>query len=266
MNNLPDILHQIIERKRQEMVEQKQAQPLVTIQAALAENPPPLRGFANALRAKMKVGNAGIIAEIKHASPSKGLLCKEFYPALIAQSYAANGATCLSVLTDKDFFQGDIKDLIAARNACNLPVLRKDFIIDAYQVYQTRACGADAILLIAASLEDKDLYELTNLAQSLGLDVLLEVHDDVELERGLKVEPNIIGINNRNLRDFTTDLNITLNLVHKVPSDGVLVTESGIRSKADVELMQKHGIHGFLVGESLMCAADPGRQLVELFF
>ena len=266
MNNLPDILQRILVRKREEIIEQKSIQPLASIQALLAENPPPLRGFASALFGRVNHNHFGIIAEIKRASPSKGVLRNDVTPAALARSYENNGATCLSVLTDKDFFQGSIADLITARNACHLPVLRKDFIIDSYQVYQTRAIGADAVLLIAACLDDNELRELITLARALELDVLLEVHDEFELERVLKFEPNLIGINNRDLRTFIIDVNTTLNLIYKIPRKCLLITESGIRNKTDVELMLKFGVRGFLVGEALMSALEPGKQLKELFY
>lgn len=264
MKTIPDILQRIIESKQQEINEQSQQQSLANIQASLIQAPP-LRNFTTALSTRMNAGHPAVIAEIKRASPSKGLLREDFNPTYLAQNYQQGGATCLSVLTDKQFFQGSTEDLIAAKAACTLPVLRKDFIIDAYQVYQTRAIGADAILLIAACLDDTTLHQLTRLAQELKLSVLLEIRDAMELERALLVKPNVIGINNRDLRTFNTDLYTTLNLIAKVPAKYLLVTESGIRSRADVELMSSHGVHGFLVGEAFMRAPNPGARLAELF-
>jgi indole-3-glycerol phosphate synthase len=210
-------------------------------------------------------GEAAVIAEVKKASPSKGVLREDFRPTDIARSYERAGATCLSVLTDVDFFQGADAYLGEARNACSLPVIRKDFIIDPYQVYESRAIGADCILLIAACLHDTQLSELTGLAHHLGLDVLTEVHDAAELERALAVPGRLIGINNRNLRTFDVSLHTTLSLIDAIPAERLIVTESGIHSRADVALMRRNGVNAFLVGESFMRAPDPGDKLAELF-
>lgn len=262
---IPDILQRIIAHKQQEIIAQCNCQPLTMLQANLSVMEPQLRNFSAALITHINMGRPAIIAEIKHASPSKGVLRENFNPTQLAHNYAQGGATCLSVLTDEQFFQGSIEDLIAAKAACNLPILRKDFIIDAYQVYQTRAMGADAILLIAACLDDVTLNKLTRLAQELGLSVLIEIHDETELKRALLVKPDIIGINNRDLHTFNTNLYTTLNLMSKVPPEYLLITESGIRNRADVELMNSYGVHGFLIGEALMRAPNPGLQLAELF-
>ncbi|KOR30088.1 indole-3-glycerol-phosphate synthase [Achromatium sp. WMS2] len=263
--NVPNILQRIVTQKRYEVIEQSIVRPLATLQATLAESPPLLRGFAATLAARIRTGQPGVIAEIKRASPSKGLICENFIPEHIARSYAQGGAACLSVLTDEQFFQGSFAYLAAARAACTLPVLRKDFIIDPYQVYQSRVMGADAILLIAACLNDNELHSLADLARELGLDILLEVHNENELHRALAVEPNILGINNRDLSTFEVDIKTTIKLLPEVPKNYLLVTESGINSSQDVELLWQHGISGFLVGETLMRAADPGLRLAELF-
>ena len=231
----------------------------------MIESLPPPRPFLGNLERTITHGRAAIIAEIKRASPSKGLLRDPFLPADIARSYAAAGATCLSVLTDRDFFQGHEDYLKEARAACELPVLRKDFIIDPYQVYEARLIGADCILLIVAALDDATLVELTRLAVDLEMDVLVEVHDAEELERTLALGAPLIGINNRNLRSFETRLDTTLNLLSRIPADRTVVTESGIHTPADVALMREHGVHAFLVGEAFMRAADPGAKLMELF-
>jgi indole-3-glycerol phosphate synthase len=206
-----------------------------------------------------------VVAEIKRASPSKGLLREAFDPAAIARSYEAGGAACMSVLTDKEFFQGAPEHLAAARSACGLPVLRKDFLIDPYQVYESRALGADCVLLIAACLKDREMRELEKLARGVGMAVLVEVHDEPELERALRLETPLLGINNRNLSTFETRLETTLELLPRVPADRLVITESGILSRADVALMRSHGVHAFLVGEAFMRAKDPGAALAELF-
>ncbi|MFP4061453.1 MAG: indole-3-glycerol phosphate synthase TrpC [Halochromatium sp.] len=264
MNETPDILRRIVARKREEVAERKQRLPRSSLEARLAEADPP-RGFAAALQRRVASGDAAVIAEIKRASPSKGLIRADFDPAWLARSYAAGGACCLSVLTDRDFFQGDDAHLIAARSACALPVIRKDFIVDPYQVIEARAMGADCILLIVACLADAALAELGALAAELGLDVLTEVHDARELERALALPGRLLGINNRDLRSFEVDLRTTLDLRAQVPSERLLITESGIHARADVELMREQGVHGFLVGESLMRTADPGQTLARLF-
>ena len=226
---------------------------------------PPPRDFVVALRAKVAAGGAAVIAEIKRASPSKGLLRKHFDPAAIAQSYEAGGATCLSVLTDQDYFQGAAEHLSAARAACTLPVLRKDFIVEPYQVLEARAMGADCILLIAAVLDVHAMCELERLAQALGMATLVEVHDAGELDAALALATPLVGINNRNLRTFETTLETTIGLLHRVPPGRMVVTESGILERADIERMQRHEVTAFLVGEALMRAADPGAALRALF-
>ena len=224
-----------------------------------------MRGFRSALAARITRGDAAVIAEVKRASPSKGLLRADFDPAAIAASYARGGAACLSVLTDVDFFQGADAHLNQARAACTLPVLRKDFTIDPYQVWEARALGADAVLLIVAALDDVRLAELNATAAEAGLDVLVEVHDAEELERALRLAPPLLGINNRNLRTFDTRLETTLDLLHEVPEGTLLVTESGILEREDVARMRGAGVHAFLVGEAFMRADDPGAKLAELF-
>jgi indole-3-glycerol phosphate synthase len=223
------------------------------------------RGFESALRGSIAAGNAGVIAEIKKASPSKGILREHFVPAAIAQSYEAGGASCLSVLTDVQFFQGSPDYLQQARAACSLPVLRKDFMIDEYQVYEARCWGADAILLIAAALSDQQMLDLESCAHGLGLDVLVEVHDGLELERALKLKTPLLGINNRNLRTFEVTLQTTLGLLAQIGQDKLVVTESGIMNAKDVGLMREHSVHAFLVGEAFMRAPDPGQALKSMF-
>jgi indole-3-glycerol phosphate synthase len=230
-----------------------------------AANAPPTRGFVAALEEKIAEGQAGVIAEVKKASPSKGVMRADFHPAEIARSYAAGGAACLSVLTDVDFFQGADAYLQEASAACALPVLRKDFTIDPYQVYEARTLGADCILLIVAALGDAVLLELAALADELGMDVLVEVHDGEELDRALATSARLIGINNRNLRTFETTLDTTLNLRARVPTDRLLVTESGIVTREDVVKMRAAEVHAFLVGETFMRAPDPGAELKRLF-
>ena len=261
---MSDILQRILARKREEIDDRRARVSERDLQRRLADAPP-VRGFGAALRAKVAAGSAAVIAEIKKASPSKGVMRADFRPAEIAASYAAGGAACLSVLTDVDFFQGADAYLQQARASCALPVLRKDFTVDAYQVYEARALGADCILLIVAALEDRDLRELATLAQSLGLDVLVEVHDGAELDRALATGTTLIGIDNRNLRTFDTRLETTLELRDRVPADRLLVTESGIHTRADVAQMRAAGVHAFLVGEAFMRADDPGAELRRLF-
>ncbi|MEW8505561.1 MAG: indole-3-glycerol phosphate synthase TrpC [Candidatus Thiodiazotropha sp.] len=264
MNGTPDILLRITRRKRQEIDERRSQCPIGELEALLPDASRP-RGFAAAIAAKLAAGESGVIAEIKKASPSKGVLREDFQPAQIAQSYARGGAACLSVLTDIDFFQGSDQYLQQARTACDLPVIRKDFIIDPYQVYEARVIGADCILLIAACLDDGQLKGLNDLAHRLGMDVLIEVHDGEELQRALQVENRLIGINNRNLRSFDVSLQTTLDLLPMIPSDRTVVTESGILAAEDVALMRHYQVNAFLVGEAFMRAEDPGAKLARLF-
>lgn len=261
---MSDILKKILARKVEEIRERSARVSLRELSARAADAPAP-RGFIEALETKIAGGHAGVIAEVKKASPSKGVMRTDFDPAEIARSYAAGGAACLSVLTDVDFFQGADAYLRQAREACDLPVLRKDFTIDAYQVYEARGLGADCILLIVAALGDAALLEFTALAHELGMDVLIEAHDGEELERALATPAQLIGINNRNLRTFETSLATTLDLRSHVPPDRLLVTESGIATRADVARMREAGVQAFLVGESFMRADDPGTELQRLF-
>jgi indole-3-glycerol phosphate synthase len=226
---------------------------------------PPARDFVGALRAKIAAGQAAVIAEIKKASPSKGLLRADFDPVAIARTYEANGAACLSVLTDEQFFQGSAAYLQAARGACDLPVLRKDFTVDPYQVAEARAMGADCILLIVAALAQAQMVALERTALDLGLAVLVEVHDAAELDRALELRTPLVGINNRNLRTFETSLDTTLGLLGRIPRDRLVVTESGIHTPGDVSGMRGRGVHAFLVGEAFMRAPDPGAELARLF-
>ncbi len=263
--NLPDILVKILNRKHEEVDALCSVRPLQTVIDSLDGMAEP-RGFVKAIEAKIDSGQSAVISEIKKASPSKGLIRENFVPSEIAQSYEKGGAACLSVLTDVDFFQGSNAYLQQARNACQLPVLRKDFVIDPYQIYEARLIGADAILLIVACLSDVQLSEFTALAQELNLDVLVEVHDLEELERALKLPTRLMGINNRNLRTFETTLNTTIELLDKIPDDRIVVTESAIHMPEDIALMRKHDVNAFLVGESFMRAEQPGEKLSELFF
>ncbi|MEI2741927.1 MAG: indole-3-glycerol phosphate synthase TrpC [Candidatus Competibacter sp.] len=264
MSGAPDILQRILARKTEEIAERGQRTSLRDLQRQIADSPPP-RPFGQGLARTLARGEPAIIAEIKRASPSQGLLRDPFHPAEIARGYAAAGASALSVLTDRDFFQGSEAYLQEARAACELPALRKDFIIDPYQVVEARAIGADCLLLIVAALDDAALRALARLAAELGLDVLMEVHDAPELDRALALDAPLIGINNRNLRTFETRLDTTLDLLDRIPPDRTVVTESGIHTPADVALMRQHGVHAFLVGEAFMRAADPGAKLAELF-
>lgn len=260
----PDILRRIISRKFEEIAERKSVRALPDLRRE-AEGRTDIRPFESALVAKIETGRSGVIAEIKRASPSKGLLRDPFDPEQIAVSYESGGAACLSVLTDRDYFQGDEGFLIAARKACSLPVLRKDFTVDAYQVYEARSLGADCILLIVAALDDVQLRELGELAVSLGMDVLVEVHNSDELERALSLNFGILGINNRDLRSFETRLETTIELLASIPNGRLVVTESGIHSREDIALMREHRINAFLVGEAFMRAEDPGQMLKDLF-
>jgi indole-3-glycerol phosphate synthase len=261
---MSDILQRIVEVKREEIAAARPKRSAADLQE-LARGQSVPRGFGAALRAKVARGDAAVIAEIKKASPSKGVLREQFDPAAIAASYAGHGAACLSVLTDVQFFQGHEDFLVAARAACALPVIRKDFIIDPYQVVEARAMGADCVLLIAACLGDGQMAELEHAAFEQGMDVLVEVHDGAELERALRLRTPLLGINNRNLRTFEVTLQTTLDLMAAVPPDRLLVTESGILAQADVAKMRAAGVHAFLVGEAFMRAADPGVALEALF-
>ncbi|WP_440224650.1 indole-3-glycerol phosphate synthase TrpC [Dokdonella sp. MW10] len=261
---MSDILQRILARKVEEIAERRARVSIDDLHARVA-GLPDTRGFAAALEAKIEAGHAGVIAEVKKASPSKGVIRADFDPAAIARSYEAGGAACLSVLTDADFFQGHEDYLHAAREACTLPVLRKDFTIDPYQVVEARAIGADAILLIAAALSDEAMLELALLAAELDLDVLVEVHDEEELERALEIPAPLIGVNNRNLRTFEVSLDTTLRLHARLPDERLLVTESGIATHEDVARLRGAGIHAFLVGEAFMRADDPGAELARLF-
>ena len=262
--NPPDILKKIVARKREEIVERRARTSLEALRERAAQANP-ARGFAAALERRIRTGRAAVIAEVKKASPSKGVLREAFDPARIAASYEQGGAACLSVLTDRDFFQGQEEHLQQARSACRLPVLRKDFVVDPYQVYEARAIGADAILLIVACLEDRVMAELADLAGELGMDVLIEVHNVAELERALPLDLPLVGVNNRNLRTFETRLETTWELLERIPKERTVVTESGIHTPADVAIMRERGVQVFLVGEAFMRADRPGEKLRELF-
>jgi indole-3-glycerol phosphate synthase len=264
MNDTPDILKKIIQRKTEEVAARKQAVGMETLRGRI-EDASPVRGFVDAIRRKLDAGEAAVIAEVKKASPSRGVIREDFRPADIARSYERGGAACLSVLTDIDFFQGADAYLQQAREACLLPVLRKDFIIDPYQVAEARVIGADCILLIAACLSDQQMAELSAQAVELGMDVLVEVHDGEELARTLPLGLPLVGINNRNLRTFETSLQTTLELLAQIPEGRIVVTESGIHTPQDVALMREHGVSTFLVGEAFMRADEPGEKLAELF-
>jgi len=261
---MSDILEKIVAVKREEIAAAKKKVSLEAMRAD-AESRVLTRDFEGALRRKIDAGQSAVIAEIKKASPSKGVLREDFIPADIAQSYAEHGAACLSVLTDRQFFQGRPDYLKQARASCDLPVLRKDFMVDAYQVYESRAMGADCILLIAACLDDARMAELEAIAHSLDMAVLVEVHDAAELQRALKLKTPLVGINNRNLRTFEVSLDTTLDMLADVPVDRVLVTESGILAPEDVARMRAAGVYAFLVGEAFMRAPDPGEALARLF-
>ena len=262
---MSDILTTILARKAEEIAERSRRVPVAEL-AARALDMPPTRGFVAALQAAIAAGDPAVIAEVKKASPSKGVIRPDFRPADIAVSYEFGGASCLSVLTDVDFFQGADAYLQQAREACTLPVLRKDFTVDPYQVHEARVLGADCILLIVAALDDTQLADLSGLALQLGLDVLVEVHDIDELERAIQVPVPMIGINNRNLRSFEVSLETTLSMKDAVPRDRLLVTESGILAPADVQLMRANNVNAFLVGETFMRAEEPGESLRQLFF
>lgn len=260
----PDILNKILASKQREIADRQQRLSADSLLQKVNDATVP-RGFVSALKQRVEQGGAAVIAEIKKASPSKGVIREDFNVVEIAQSYAAGGACCLSVLTDRDYFQGHEDFLVAARGACDLPVIRKDFIVDPYQVIESRVIGADCILLIVAALDDEALSSLHHQAQALGMDVLVEVHDHTELLRALNLDLDLIGINNRNLRTFDTSLDTTIDMLGKVPDGCLVVTESGIHSRADVQLMRDHDVNAFLVGEAFMRVADPGQGLRELF-
>jgi indole-3-glycerol phosphate synthase len=261
---MSDILNKILAVKREEIAAAQAAKPLAVIRTE-AEVQAPARDFVGAIRQKVSRGGTAVIAEIKKASPSKGVLREDFRPAEIARSYEQHGAACLSVLTDRQFFQGAPEYLQAARAACSLPVLRKDFMVDPYQVYEARAMGADAILLIVAALPVAQMQEMEALAHALGMAVLVEAHDGAEVDAALQLQTPLIGINNRNLRTFEVSLQTTLGQLGRIPYDRIVVTESGILGPGDVALMRQHGVHAFLVGEAFMRAPDPGAQLARLF-
>jgi indole-3-glycerol phosphate synthase len=268
---MSDILNKIIAVKRQEIAQAKSNVPIERLKleaqasCAMTDFRMKPRGFEAALRASIAAGRAAVIAEVKKASPSKGVLREHFVPSEIARSYEAGGASCLSVLTDEQFFQGSSDYLRQARDACSLPLLRKDFMIDEYQVYQARCWGADAILLIAAALSDDQMQTLEACAFALQMDVLVEVHDRSELERALRLKTPLLGINNRNLRTFEVSLQTTLDLLKDLPTDRLVITESGIMNSADVQTMRQHSVHAFLVGEAFMRAPDPGLALKAMF-
>jgi indole-3-glycerol phosphate synthase len=264
---MSDILNKIIAVKHQEIASDLRSigADLMRDSALAAVSLNPVRGFEAAMRTKIAKGLNAVIAEVKKASPSKGVLREDFDPAQIARSYELGGAACLSVLTDVQFFQGALNYLALARNACQLPVIRKDFIIDNYQVDQARAAGADCILLIVAALNDEQLHALEDRARSLNMDVLVEVHDEAELHRALALKTSLLGINNRNLRTFEVTLQTSIGLLKQIPSNKLVITESGILNAADVANMRSHGVGAFLVGEAFMRAADPGLALKTLF-
>jgi indole-3-glycerol phosphate synthase len=262
---MSDILNKIIATKHDEIAVAMRVKPLSAIRAEAESQPRDCRGFARSIEAKISAGGSGVIAEIKKASPSKGVLREHFVPAEIAKSYETGGAACLSVLTDAPYFQGSTEFLKQARAACSLPVIRKDFIIDPYQVFEARAMGADCILLIVGALELHQMQALESLAMDMGMDVLVESHDAAELERALTLKTSLIGINNRDLRTFDVSLSTTIDLLKRIPPEKRVITESGILGRADVDYMRLHNVHSFLVGEAFMRAPEPGRALAELF-
>ncbi len=262
---MSDILNKILETKKVEVAAAQASMRLADMQA-LAESAPKTRDFVGSIRAKIAAGKAAVIAEIKKASPSKGVIRADFKPAEIAASYEQGGAACLSVLTDVKYFQGSADYLKQARAACSLPVLRKDFMIDAYQVYEARAMGADCILLIAAAIDLAKMRELESVARKLGMAVLVEVHNGEELDLALQLETTLLGINNRNLRTFDVTLQTTLDLLARIPAGKIVVTESGIFTSDDVKLMRQNHVHTFLVGEAFMRQDDPGLELAKIFF
>lgn len=268
MSDTPTILKKILARKAEEVAERAPKVSIADLKARIADqkgtdfDP---RGFAANMERAIAEGRSAVIAEAKKHSPSKGLLRDPFLPAEIAQSYERGGASCLSVLTDKDYFHGSEEYLMQARAACSLPIIRKDFIVDPYQVYEARAIGADCILLIVSALEDQQMADLNALAVELGMDVLIEVHGADELDRALPLNNKLVGINNRNLHTFEVTLNNTYDLLSSIPDDRIVVTESGIHSRENVQAMREHNVHSFLVGEAFMRAEDPGQKLKELF-
>ena len=262
----PDILKKIIAEKVREVSQRKAETPAEKLMEISVTEASPIRPFVGAMEAKLVDGLSAVIAEVKKASPSKGVIRKHFVPSEIAISYEQGGAACLSVLTDAQFFQGSTKYLQEARAACGLPVIRKDFIIDPYQIYEARAMGADCILLIVSALSKEQLYSLYDVALSLEMDVLIEVHDAEELSVALPLGAKLVGINNRNLRTFETSLNTTVDLLEMIPDDRIVVTESGIHTKEDITFMRQHKVDSFLVGEAFMRAEEPGTQLRSLFF
>ncbi len=261
---MENVLDRILATKRDEVAHAESQRALAEVRRD-AEDRSDVRDFVKAISSKLKRAQPAVIAEIKKASPSKGVLRTNFEPAAIAASYAQNGAACLSVLTDAPYFQGSLHDLIAARASSGLPVLRKDFVVDGYQIFQARAAGADAILLIVAALSDSELADYEAIALALGMAVLVEIHDANELQRALRLRTPLIGINNRNLRSFETSLQTTIDLLPQVPTDRIVVTESGILTPLDVTRMRQAGVQAFLVGEALMRALDPGAELARLF-
>lgn len=263
-NRVPAVLRDILRRKREEVGQRRGKRSLASLESAITEQSAP-RGFARAVQAAACEPRSAVIAEVKKASPSKGVIREDFDPPQIAASYERGGAACLSVLTDVDFFQGSDTYLCAARAACSLPVLRKDFVVDPYQIVEARALGADAILLIVAALDQGQMLELAAVAAEVGCDVLVEIHDRAELDRAMHVDSPLLGINNRDLRTFTSSLDTTFALLPHVPTERTVVTESAIHTREDVARMRDAGVHAFLVGEAFMRAAEPGDRLRELF-
>ncbi|WP_221801003.1 indole-3-glycerol phosphate synthase TrpC [Oceanobacter mangrovi] len=266
-NDTPTILKKILQTKAEEIALRSQSMPLAELKArALDMDPDSLRGFYRAMKAKVDSGLPAVIAEVKKASPSKGVIRGNFVPGQIAESYEKGGATCLSVLTDAQYFQGHEDFLKEARGACSLPVIRKDFLVDPYQIYEARHIGADCVLLIVAALSEMQLQDLEGIALELGLDVLVEVHNEAEMVSALKLQSPLLGINNRNLHTFELTLQTTYDLLGMVPAGKLLVTESGIFGRDEVAAMRAHNVHGFLVGEAFMRAEEPGEELQKLFF
>ncbi len=265
MTDTPDILKKVLAKKASEIIDRSSKVSLDQLEREMS-SVSPTRGFVTAIRRKISQEQPAVIAEIKKASPSKGVIREHFVPSEIAMSYEQGGATCLSVLTDVDFFQGDDEYLLKARQACSLPVIRKDFMIDPYQIYESRKLGADCILLIVSALSDKQLKQLYEITVDLGMDALIEVHDQAEMHRALMLNPSLVGINNRNLRTFDVSLDTTFSMLDIVPDDITLVTESGIVTREDVQRMRQVGVSSFLVGEAFMREPDPGEHLRKLFF